>query len=384
MNYVNPNDHWKCQEDLYHHFLWCCFLVSGYHNYVEISYWHYFHCMSSRSSTKTHSSGTAKNQVTTSSHADGDKTSATFDLADGSKQEAQSVIMSQCTSGLRRQPSVRSQSIAATESELQDYHSELCHHYVLHMLWEEDLQNSSFSYIDHQVYHPNCPMVVQVICPVEWAELPAPFQHNKPGNPGPNLPPGGDSHDNNGDDSHNHRDLPPHFNSNNGNGNLGGTGGLPDDSSPPGNPDEPSRSSGASDYNSNPENPSAEHPNWTYDPTPQSKEEMLKAAFKPLEDLIVGYLFCKPLRGNMGVQKTLIQSLPKPDYYCGEDDMTLFFEWVCSLVYISDGVATTIPFLKGSALQHYEDVIEPIPDKIDPEEPLQGHGTFIQLIASLY
>ncbi|KAF9259718.1 hypothetical protein L218DRAFT_1003458 [Marasmius fiardii PR-910] len=328
------------------------------------------------------------------------------------------------------------------------------------MLREEDLQNSSFSYIDAQgividtvnntVYHPNCPTIIQLMHPIEWAEvkklctmhpvpfsvddpnpnrrpkLPAPFQHNRSGNPGPNPPPGGDSNDPNSNDSHNKRDPPPHLNSNRGNGNIGGFADPPDDGGPPSDPDEPSGSSGASDYDSSPENPSAEHPEvtrytsvgptlsnkkkWTYDPTPHSEEEMLKAAFKPLEDLITAYLFCKPLRGNTGVQKTLIQSLPKPDYYRGEDDMTLFFEWVRSLVrwlnaadlcgrdvrwsnhrnmYVRTSVdiqrtSVTVAFLKGSALQHYEDVIEPVPDEIDPEDPLQGRWTFIQLIASLY
>ncbi|KAF9254703.1 hypothetical protein L218DRAFT_1009385 [Marasmius fiardii PR-910] len=314
--------------------------------------------------------------------ANGDESSATSDLAEESEREAPSIITSQRTSGSHREPSAKSQSITATESELQDYHSELRRRYVLHMLREEDLQNSSFSYIDAQgividtvnntVYHPNCPTIIQLMRPIEWAEvkklrtmhpvpfsvddpnpnrrpkLPAPFQHNRSGNPGPNPPPGGDGNDPNSNDSHNKRDPPPHLNSNRGNGNIGGFADPPDDGGPPSDPDEPSGSSGASDYDSSPENPSAEHPEvtrytsvgptlsnkkkWTYDPTPHSEEEMLKAAFKPLEDLITAYLFCKPLRGNTGVQKTLIQSLSKPDYYRGEDDMTLFFEWVRSLV----------------------------------------------------
>ncbi|KAF9254980.1 hypothetical protein L218DRAFT_1009073 [Marasmius fiardii PR-910] len=40
---------------------------------------------------------------------------------------------------------------------------------------------------------------------------------------------------------------------------------------------------------------------WTYDPTPQSEDEMLKAAFKGFEELITMYLYCKPLKGNTGI-----------------------------------------------------------------------------------
>ncbi|KAL0565324.1 hypothetical protein V5O48_016700 [Marasmius crinis-equi] len=392
--------------------------------------------------------------------ADSTASSATSDLADESEQEAPSVFTNQHSNESRHEPSVESQSLTATESGLQDYHSELRRRYVLHMLRAEDLEQTSFSYIDPQgiiidrtnnaIYHPNRPNIIQLLRPVEWAEvkrlrtmypipfsiddpnpnrrprLPAPFRRTASGHPGSSPPPGDDGGDPNSNDNRNDRDPPPHWTPHRGRGNHRGTGGPPDDNGPSSDPDEPSGSSGASDDDSEPENSNAEQPEvtrynsveptlsnkkkWTYDPTPQSEEEMLKAAFKPLEDLIVAYLFCKPLRGNTGVQKTLIQSLPKPDYYRGEDDMTIFFEWVRALVrwlnaadlcgrdirwsshrntYVRTSVdiqrtSATVAFLKGLALQHYEDVIEPVPDDVDPDDPLQGRWTFIQLIASLY
>ncbi|KAK1218171.1 hypothetical protein PQX77_019156 [Marasmius sp. AFHP31] len=163
-------------------------------------------------------------------------------------------------------------------------------------------------------------------------------------------------------------------------------GGPPSNGSggPPSGPDEPQSSSDSSGDISKPENlPRAEVVNmqhytlvkptlsdrkkWTYDPTPQSEDEMLKAAFKPIEDLIIATLFGNPVPGNVGVQKTLLQSLPKPSCYSGNDNLTIFFDWVRELV---RWLSTTDLCGKDCYL--------------DPSAPLQGRWTFIQRIAAPY
>jgi hypothetical protein len=137
---------------------------------------------------------------------------------------------------------------------------------------------------------------------------------------------------------------------------------------------------------------------------------MLKAAFKPLEDLIVTNLHCDPIKGNGGIQKTLIQSLPKPGTYHGEDDLTKFDQFVRGIVRwlnIADlcgkevrwshtknsYVLTSVDiqrtnaismFLKDSAQHWLTDVVERVPDRTDKSEPLNGRWTFLQIIAGLY
>ncbi|KAF9255415.1 hypothetical protein L218DRAFT_991888 [Marasmius fiardii PR-910] len=116
---------------------------------------------------------------------------------------------------------------------------------------------------------------------------------------------------------------------------------------------------------------------WTYDPTPRSREELLLATFGPIEDLIRSTLHSSPDGGNSNIQKTLIQSLPKPSTYGGENDMTVFDNWVKDFVrWLS------IAGLNGC--EHWlHDVVE-IPDASERNEPLQGRYTFLQVIAGLY
>ncbi|KAF9254941.1 hypothetical protein L218DRAFT_1009125 [Marasmius fiardii PR-910] len=152
-----------------------------------------------------------------------------------------------------------------------------------------------------------------------------------------------------------------------------------------------------------------EKKDWTYNPTPLSEEEMLKSTFKQYEDLIMTYLYCKPVKGNVGVQKTLLQSLPKPGYYSGKDDLTYFDEWICTFVcWLNTAdlcgdearwssskqhlVLTSVDiqsknavaaFLKKSAWQWFSDVVEQVPDR-DTEDPLRGQWTFMNVIGGLY
>ncbi|KAF9254717.1 hypothetical protein L218DRAFT_951337 [Marasmius fiardii PR-910] len=245
--------------------------------------------------------------------------------------------------------------------------------------------------VNNRIYHVDRPELSQPMYPIEDTEIlkvrsvpkfGEPFSKNDPnpnrrprgfapnnddnsppegpnnfnGNPsGGGGPPDDNSHGNghsrntNRDISEHDRDLPPHMfnnNRNNRNNHPGGPGDDPDGNGPPSDPDEPSNapSSENSDNETGtecegdrpfnlPRQSSAEPTlsgkrEWVYDPTPQSEEEMLKAAFKLLEDLIKTYLHCEPLRGNNNIQKTLIQSLPKPGTYRGEDNLTILDRWV--------------------------------------------------------
>ncbi|KAK7021761.1 hypothetical protein VNI00_017272 [Paramarasmius palmivorus] len=150
---------------------------------------------------------------------------------------------------------------------------------------------------------------------------------------------------------------------------------------------------------------------YTYDPTPQSDEELLRAAFKTFEDLIVSYLHCPSTKGrNNNVQKTLLANIPKPGLYSGEDDFTVFENFIRDQVrwqntadlcgpevrwsksrrsYVLTSVDlqrsnTLAAFLKGAARQWYVEVVERIPDDFDRDDPLKGRWTFMQVVSGLY
>ncbi|KAF9258427.1 hypothetical protein L218DRAFT_990528 [Marasmius fiardii PR-910] len=149
---------------------------------------------------------------------------------------------------------------------------------------------------------------------------------------------------------------------------------------------------------------------WTYDPTPRSREELLLAAFGPIEELIRSTLHSSPDGGNSNIQKTLIQSLPKPGTYGGENDMTIFDNWVKDFVrwlsitglngrevcwsYTKGSyVLTSVDIQRTNAVSMFltlnvkrwlHDVVERIPDAAARNEPLQGRYTFLQVIAGLY
>ncbi|KAF9254783.1 hypothetical protein L218DRAFT_1009301 [Marasmius fiardii PR-910] len=122
-------------------------------------------------------------------------------------------------------------------------------------------------------------------------------------------------------------------------------GGDPDGNGPPSEPDNEGPSLTHSEDERDPctdpnerahltslEPTLAQRREWTYDPTPCSQEELLLAAFGPIEDLIRSTLHSSPDGGNSNIQKTLIQSLSKPSTYGGENDMTVFDNWVKDFV----------------------------------------------------
>ncbi|KAF9255495.1 hypothetical protein L218DRAFT_1081822 [Marasmius fiardii PR-910] len=260
-----------------------------------------------------------------------------------------------------------------------------------------------------------------------------------------NIPPAGPSRFNgnhgssNGGPSNTNNfncDLPPHLPNQNNNQNRpsGGPGGDPDGNGPPDDPGDPNSGPPSEDSDdgtgteregdrlvsearivatrqSTVEPTLSGKCEWVYDPTPQSEEEMMKAAFKPIETVIKTYLHHRPLKGNAAnIQKTLIQLLPKPGIYCGKDNLTIFDRWVQGLVRwlsisnlcgreicwshtLQSDILTsmdiqrvnTVPmFLSDSALQWFHDVVEQILDEVDSADPPKGWWTFLQVIVGLY
>ncbi|KAF9258713.1 hypothetical protein L218DRAFT_1004758 [Marasmius fiardii PR-910] len=149
---------------------------------------------------------------------------------------------------------------------------------------------------------------------------------------------------------------------------------------------------------------------FTYDPKPLSEEEILQAAFKRYEDLIRFHLFGKPTKGNQNVQKTIIQNVPKPQFWYGDRDFTKWDEWIRSLILwlnIADQcgkpihwsrsqgryvlspvdiqrINTMTAFAKGDALDWLYDQLDQIPEQemLDGTDPIRK--TFMELVSGLY
>ncbi|KAF9262949.1 hypothetical protein L218DRAFT_1000178 [Marasmius fiardii PR-910] len=149
---------------------------------------------------------------------------------------------------------------------------------------------------------------------------------------------------------------------------------------------------------------------FTYNLKPLSEEEILRAAFKCYEDLIRFHLFGKPTKGNQNVQKTIIQNVPKPQFWYGDRDFTKWNEWIRSLIlwlniadqcrkpirwsrsqgrYILSPVDiqrinTMTAFAKGDALDWLYDQLDQIPEQemLDGTDPIRK--TFMELISGLY
>ncbi|KAF5343197.1 hypothetical protein D9758_016930 [Tetrapyrgos nigripes] len=139
-----------------------------------------------------------------------------------------------------------------------------------------------------------------------------------------------------------------------------------------------------------------ERETFSYDPTPRTEEEVMRACFRSIEELIIKQLHGPPIGGNTNVQKTILQSIPKPDKYTGEgNDFVAFDTWVRDLVrwfniadlcgpevrysysrkqYVLTPVDiqrtnATGSFLKGPAHQWFLDDVEHIPmDYLIPPE----------------
>ncbi|KAK1218159.1 hypothetical protein PQX77_019162 [Marasmius sp. AFHP31] len=142
-----------------------------------------------------------------------------------------------------------------------------------------------------------------------------------------------------------------------------------------------------------------------YDPTPQSQEEVLRAAFRIFESLIQRLLYGPGSSAPNNAQKTVIRNIPKPRFYYSEADFLVFDDWIRDLVHwlnvanlcgaevrwsrTTNGYILTainmfrknvlVSFLRGEARQWYIDVIESGCGS-ETNEPI----TFMQVVSGLY
>ncbi|KAL0565142.1 hypothetical protein V5O48_016889, partial [Marasmius crinis-equi] len=150
---------------------------------------------------------------------------------------------------------------------------------------------------------------------------------------------------------------------------------------------------------------------YTYNPTPQSEEEILRAAFRTYEDLIIFHLHGAPTNGDNNIQKTIIQSIPKPNFYYGDNSNFVTFDlWICALIqwlniadqcgpeyvwrksrrrWVQSAVDiqrcnTLAAFLRAAALQWFMDEIDRVPNDFDRSDPMKGRRTFMQIVSGLY
>ncbi|KAF9257390.1 hypothetical protein L218DRAFT_1006255 [Marasmius fiardii PR-910] len=152
---------------------------------------------------------------------------------------------------------------------------------------------------------------------------------------------------------------------------------------------------------------------FTYNPTPLTQVEILRAAFQRFEDLIVFQLLGTS-SDNLtasNLRKTLLQSIPKPEFYYGNNnDYVAFDEWVRSLVRWlalaglcgperrwsesrGDWILTSIDIqrtniigtlVKGDAAIWFNDYVEAIPLNFDRNNPTQGRMSFMEVVSGIY
>ncbi|KAJ8085284.1 hypothetical protein PM082_004079 [Marasmius tenuissimus] len=152
---------------------------------------------------------------------------------------------------------------------------------------------------------------------------------------------------------------------------------------------------------------------FVYDPKPRAEAELLRAAFQRFEDLIIYQLLGAKVseKTTSGLRKNLLQSIPKPDFYHGDNnDYVTFDEWVRSLVRwlalaglvgperrwsksLNDWVLTSIDLqrtnivgtlLKGSGAIWFSDYVEATPDSFDRSAPYLARMSFMEVISGLY
>ncbi|KAK1228199.1 hypothetical protein PQX77_008776 [Marasmius sp. AFHP31] len=142
-----------------------------------------------------------------------------------------------------------------------------------------------------------------------------------------------------------------------------------------------------------------------YDPTPKTELEVLCAAFHTFEKLIERQLYVPGSSAPNNAQKAVIQNIPKPGFYYGDQDFLVFDTWIRKIVrwlsvanlcgeevrwsksrnaYVLTAIDmfrknTFVSFLRGDARDWYVDVIESAVEN-DNAEPV----TFMQVVSGLY
>ncbi|KAF9255927.1 hypothetical protein L218DRAFT_1029344 [Marasmius fiardii PR-910] len=189
------------------------------------------------------------------------------------------------------------------------------------------------------------------------------------------------------------------------------SGGGPPDGGPPGGGGPPS-----DDGNDPDETDSditfSEKETFVYDPTPLTEAEVLRAAFRRFEDLIIFQLFPKASdMATSNLRKNVLQSIPKPGFYYGDNNDYLAFDtWIRSVIRWlalaglcgpelrwstsrNTWVLTSVDMqctnvlgtlLKEDAATYFTDEVERIPSSFDRNNPLQGRKTFMEVVSGLY
>ncbi|KAF9257884.1 hypothetical protein L218DRAFT_948823 [Marasmius fiardii PR-910] len=121
---------------------------------------------------------------------------------------------------------------------------------------------------------------------------------------------------------------------------------------------------GQTRFSSSPGDTFNEKERFVYNPTPLSDVEILRAAFRCFEDLINYQLIGRPYHDSTAanLRKTLLQSIPKPEFYYGD-------------------IGT---LLKGDAGVWFNDYVEAVPDNFDQFDTMKGRKSFMEVISGLY
>ncbi|KAJ3765033.1 hypothetical protein FB446DRAFT_795461 [Lentinula raphanica] len=150
---------------------------------------------------------------------------------------------------------------------------------------------------------------------------------------------------------------------------------------------------------------------YTYEPKTVSEEDCLNEILRVYIDLVNYHLIMKPATGNNNAQKTILQNIPKPEFYYGEEDIMKFDTWVRTLIRwlnVADQcgpesrfshsrqrwvitavdiqrVNTLSSFLRGDAREWYDDTAEQVPLTFGSDyDTLTGHHTFTQVLCRLF
>ncbi|KAJ3975294.1 hypothetical protein EV361DRAFT_889770, partial [Lentinula raphanica] len=323
---------------------------------------------------------------------------------------------------------------------------------ILQLLRNTDLQNSSTTLISDQGVTMNIsegtvvanehPKVVIAFSPIRDEEFepyrklfPAPFSeqdtarsptHSRPpishnrepyGEPPDGTPPRRDGSERSRRTPPDNR-LPPGPPR-----SRGGGGGPPEpsDDGGRGNDDRDERSSRHPSEGSEPRVPIPDKFNprslagigevYMYEPKTVSEEECLNEILRVYIDLVNYHLIMKPATGNNNAQKTMLQNIPRPEFYYGDEDIMNFDTWVRTLIRwlnIADQcgpetrfsysrqqwvitavdiqrVNTLSSFLRGQAREWYDDIVEQIPSTFGRDyDTLTGHPTFTQVLCGLF
>ncbi|KAF9251454.1 hypothetical protein L218DRAFT_951995 [Marasmius fiardii PR-910] len=126
----------------------------------------------------------------------------------------------------------------------------------------------------------------------------------------------------------------------------------------------------------------SEKETYVYDPTPLTEAEVLRAAFRRFEDLIIFQLFPKASdTATSNLRKNVLQSIPKPGFYYGDNNDYLAFDtWICSVIRWLALAGLCGPELRWSTSRNTW-----VLTLVDMQHTnVLGHKTFMEVVSGLY